>query len=148
MKKFLLKRLIPIFCLLLSIVWVILAITSFGVWVNGNPGPGFFPAIVGTVLGLVSLVLLFDKNTKIPAFHKDSLFLLVAAIALYILIQIIGMLPSLLIFLLVWIRFFEKESWKTTLKIVISAGVFIYLVFVLWLQIWFPTGALFALFGF
>ena len=62
--------------------------------------------------------------------------------------QVIGLLPAILVFVLVYIRFEGREKWKTVFKVAVPMWIFCYLLFhtllkVLWPQAmlgtWFPA---------
>ena len=56
---------------------------------------------------------------------------------------LIGLIPSAGLYVIVWLRWYEKFTWKTTL---IAFAVIMAIVvgcFVLWLQVPFPRGIVF-----
>ncbi|OON93482.1 MAG: hypothetical protein ATN32_08910, partial [Candidatus Epulonipiscium fishelsonii] len=112
---------------------------------NNAPGSGFFPVLLGGALFIISIItLLNDAALIIPKFSKESFLLLAAVISVVIGSFLIGLLPSLFIYLLCWLKLVEKASWKTTIITIVSMSIIVIGVFVMWLGIYFPTGLLFS----
>ena len=55
-------------------------------------------------------------------------------------VYIIGMLPSMTIFLLVWMKGVEKAPWSHTLIVTVGTMAVLIGVFAIWLQVRFPMG--------
>ncbi|MCR5370647.1 MAG: tripartite tricarboxylate transporter TctB family protein [Clostridium sp.] len=139
MAHFLKQKAVAVVCIIIALVWLGIGLLQYHVWDKG-PTKGFFPVIIAAVLLLVSVVLAVRKESQMPVFHRDCFVLIAAMSAIYLGTYIIGALPSLLIYMILWIRFYEKYSWGTTLKVTVVMGIIVYGVFVVWLGIVFPRG--------
>ena len=53
---------------------------------------------------------------------------------------IIGLVPSILLFVLVWMRLIEKSGWKETILVMAISAAIAVGVFQLWLGIRLPMG--------
>ena len=65
---------------------------------------------------------------------------MIRQIAIILLTNVIGMLPTLALFVILWLKVLEKASWKTTLIILVIVMAIVIGVFVLWLGVRFPNG--------
>lgn len=150
LKKINVKTIIPIVTGLFASMFVFLGLTKYGFWdpLRG-PMSGFYPVIIGTVLLLVSLLAIVEsfKEEKPDLPAKDWLVPL-AVVMILAATYVIGLIASLLVFLVVWIRWVEKFPWKTTILTTILVGGIAVGVFSIWLGVPFPKGLLFeALLG-
>jgi hypothetical protein len=144
MMSALIKRSIPIFTSVLALIWIYLGSNAYGFWEDkSGPAGGFFPVIIGCILLLVSVINIISAGSKTPEFSKDSFLLLGAAVTIFASSLVIGMIPALLAFMLIWLRAYEKQVWKTTLVTTGVMGAIVIGVFVLWLQVSFPKGILY-----
>lgn len=137
------KKLIPVAFIALGILFLSVSVYQLGFWVDG-PGPGFFPTIVSAVMilsGIATFALSFKDDVK-AKYHKDELLVILAGMGIFAGTFIIGFVPTVLVYLFLWLRIFEKLNWKVTLTIV-AVSMFITMgVFGVWLGIQFPTGLL------
>lgn len=141
------RYIIPILTTILGCVWVFLGVTEYGVWSAKGPSGGFFPVFVGGLLMLASFFALIQaKNTKETKYKLISLLPLGACIAIVLISQVFGMLTCILVYLITWLRWFEKYKWKSTLIISGVTMLLIYGVFVKWLQVPFTQGLLLKMF--
>lgn len=141
-RSFGVKTLIPISTAVIGLVFLVLGFGTYGFWhETSGPLPGFFPAIIGIVLVAISVIAvvqsLKDEAQPIPL---RNWFPAIATLLIILMTFVIGMLPSLGLFLILWIRFYEKYPWKTTIItttviLAIVVGVFMY-----WLNVPFPKG--------
>lgn len=145
MSKIRLKLVLPVVIAIISIVFMYLGIMEYGFWdsVRG-PLSGFFPTLVATLLLLMSLLVLFQdlKSEPVDLPVKNWLVPL-AVVAILLSTYFIGLIVSCIVYLIVWTRFIEKYSWKTTIKTTLVVGGIIIGVFVLWLGVPFPRGIIF-----
>ncbi len=141
------KCALPICTALFALVWIYFGLTVYGFW-DAKKGPlgGFFPVLVASLLLLASIfALLSASRENLPVFRPESLHLIAVVLAIFAASYLVGMLPALALFLVMWLRWMEKYPWRTTL---ITAGVIFAVVigiFALWLQVRFPAGLLFAM---
>ena len=136
------KILFPLGMIGIAIMWIIIGVSSGGIWDSASgPGRNFYPVLVASGMLLSALfALAADFRGKGPVFKKDEGILIVGAILIFTFSFIIGMLPTLLIFCVLWLRMFEKYPWRTTLLVTGILSAIIYGVFVMWLRVRFPLG--------
>jgi putative tricarboxylic transport membrane protein len=126
----------------------------------GQPGPGFFPIIVGAILILTTAACLVqalmvirsgssaskaadDEETGQGHRQTHKTWLLLGLLALYVLaLQPIGFPIALTVFLLASIRVFGYRKWLPALGIAAALTVVSYLTFVTWLKVPIPLGIL------
>nr|WP_325230520.1 tripartite tricarboxylate transporter TctB family protein [uncultured Oscillibacter sp.] len=149
-KRFNSKSVIALAFILIAVVWVYLGVTKYGLW-DQKEGPmsGFFPAIVGGVLLVASLIYFFRSfSLESAKIEKSAIQLIIGMLAILGVSYIIGFLPALLVFYIFWLRVMEKMPWRS---IAVAAAVMIVIVygtFSLWLRVPFPKGLLFeSIFG-
>lgn len=144
MNKFGSKQIIPLAAAALAVVWIVVGLTEYGFWGGAKgPTPGFVPIIVAAVMLGVSLLAFVQsfKEDK-PVYPRANWLVILAGFAIFAGIFIIGMIPSVAIYVLVWLKLYEKCSWKNTLIVFAIIMAIVLGVFVFWLQVPFPTGAL------
>lgn len=136
---------IPVFTALTAVVFISFGYAKYGFWhPTRGPLPGFFPVIIGTIL-LVMSVLAFitalkEEGTSYPL---ENWYPAIGVVLIMLATLVIGMLPSLAIFVLLWLRWYEKYSWKTTLiTFAIIMGIVVG-AFVFWLGVPFPKGIIY-----
>ena len=136
------NTIIPLVSLAVGIFWIYYGLSNHGFWhpVRG-PVAGFVPTILSCVLVVVSVLgLLQSFKEKDNPDRMENWSIVLAAVIAFSLVFIFGMIISLMAFVLVWTKFYEKASWKNTvIVLVISFGI-IYGVFVVWLMVPFPNG--------
>lgn len=120
------------------------------VWAGGSlgrgdlaePGPGFWPTILGTALvvfGLLMLVLEF----QLPAepLTRRSWYVLAAVAACLVFVKLFAALgptvPTFLL-LLVWLKWLSRRSWSSSVVIAAAITLALYAVFVIALDISLP----------
>jgi hypothetical protein len=138
------KQIIPVVFILVASLFVFIGITQLGFWsdING-PMPGFFPTVMGCIMILASAIsLIQSKNEKKAQYFKDDFLVPLGAVAVILASFIIGLIPSALLYVILWLKIIEKENWKNTLKVFAVVSIIIIGVFVLWLQIPFPKGVI------
>lgn len=130
---------------------VVVSATGMGFWVRLGPGPGFFPLVLGSLLGLLSLVwigqelrggralqtLPVEEDSAdpfaVPEEQQEPLRLArVAAIVLSLavlaaLLPLVGFQLSMLFFLIFHLRILGRRRWLLTaiVSVLGSFGVFI-----------------------
>jgi hypothetical protein len=121
---------------------MIAGLAHHGFWdtIKG-PLPGFVPTLMAGAMLCVSIFGIFQslKENK-EATPLESWTILLAALITAGLVFIVGMIPALLLFVLMWLRFHEKLSWKATCVILVISFCIAYGVFVEWLTVPFPEG--------
>ncbi len=141
-KGFPIMQVIPIVGILISVVFIYLGFAKYGFWDTfKGPRPGFFPIIISCLMLVASLVALAtsykEENIEWP---KENWILPLSVLGIFVATFVIGLLPSIAIFVLLWLKKFEKCTWKTTLTVFVIIMAVVVGVFVLWLGIPFPKG--------
>lgn len=126
----------------------------------GQPGPGFFPVIVGAFLILAAAACLIqalaarrlgdsageaaEDAAPVPGrrpTHKT--WLLLTFLVLYIFaLQPLGFPIAILVFLLASIRVFGYRKWLPAVGISAALTIISYLTFLVWLKVPLPLGIL------
>lgn len=122
-------------------LWVIAGLVNYGWWTDGRPTSGFFPVLVGGVLLLVSVfAVIREVRLTPPSYNLYDLYPLLAAVAVVLLALLIGFFPALTLYVLLWLKVFEKYRWLfSVLTTAVTAGA-MYAIFALWLRVPFPQG--------
>lgn len=143
------RKVFPIFAIALSLVWIIMAF-DYGLWIRRGPGGGFFP-LVGGALTLVfsSIFLAGEIRSPHPAvLDKKFVYPVLAALAVLGASYAVGLLPALALFIFLWLWKYEGYKFRFCAGVALAAATGIYLVFVYWLAVPLPMGALgAAIFG-
>jgi len=137
------KKLILIGLILLGAYWCITA-PSIGLWVRKGPGGGFLPLLAGGLCILFSLYILIKdwKKEAGDRFSPMALIPIGALMGVILLSYLIGVALSIVIFIFLWLYFFEKMPLKNSVLVSILWPGALYAVFVLWLQTPLPKGLL------
>lgn len=140
------KVIIPILTLLIGSLWLTLGITEYGFWTKKGPGGGFFSAMIASVLILTSIIAIYQslKEEKVK-YYITSSYPIIATVIITIFSIFIGLVSSIFLFAIVWLKFLEKYSWKFSLLVAFILMSVIYGVFILWLQVPLPKGYIFNL---
>lgn len=137
------KRIIPIVTGIIGLIFMIIGITQLGFWHAGDgPMPGFFPAIMAGVMLIISIFAFVQslKESQKPDYKREELLVILVGMGIFAASFIVGLIPSCLLFVVSWLKWFEKESWK---NIAIVTGIVAAIaigVFGMWLGIQFPMG--------
>lgn len=116
---------------------------KYGFWRDGAPNGGFIPVIFGALTLVLSIMEIIQSKKEEGSKIVLRQFIPPAVIVLAVfLINILGMLIVLLAMVIAWLRFLERYSYLKSAIIGICVTAFIYGVFVMWLQVPFPTGLL------
>jgi len=120
-----------------------------GYWVHlSGPGPGFFPVVLGVLLQPVAALLVLAGRSagEKPAWDRGSLRAVGAgALAFAITIWLVnrlGMLVSVGLYTLAWLRLVGRYRWPRAVALAAGTVLAVYLIFVLWLRVPFPSGIL------
>jgi hypothetical protein len=141
-RHFSINQIVPVISAVIAIVFVWLGLSKYGFW-HAQQGPmsGFYPTIIGIGLFLMSIVgFIFSFKDATPLFPKESWIAALSALAIIAASFLIGLIPSVGLYVILWLKWYEKYSWKTTL---ITFAVIMAIVigcFVLWLHVPFPRG--------
>lgn len=142
-------------------IFVLYQSLQLTVWSGSEPGPGFFPVLTGFLITGFSLSILikFIIPNKTPANkmvsaddaddeEEDNGEVNYSRVCAYIILMLlyglflekVGWLIITAAFLLLILKYVEKQSWKKSIILTISSLAAIYLVFVYFLSIQLPKG--------
>ena len=145
-----LRVIIPLATIIVSLVFIIVGLKDYGFW-NAQPTPGFFPIIIAVVLLVSSIACFFqvarDKDSADVKYNRNELMVMLGAAGIILCTFLIGLVPSCLIYILLWLKLVEHAPWKVVITIEIIMAAIILGVFTTWLQIRFPVGLLGSLLG-
>ena len=122
-------------------------------WVEGRgPGAGMWPFWLSLGMAMASAATLVrwvqgktpESRSLEPYVARETLFLVVVSalslLILLVLMNIIGTYLSLMLFMLFYVRFLGKHTWRMTMSFVIGAPIFVYLLFEVALTKYLPKG--------
>ena len=137
------KVIVPVVTCAIGILFASIAFGQYGFWdsVAMKPTKGFFPGIIS--IGLIALsVLAFVNGLKSPTaeFRLINWYVPLAVLLIISATYVIGMIPSLLIFVFLWLKVYEKQSWTTTIIALLIVSFIVIGCFRIWLDIQFPIG--------
>jgi putative tricarboxylic transport membrane protein len=118
-----------------------------------KPGPGFFPFLVGSILGMLSSFLFLQSFKKLPGDEKRPFwpnpkrslkitYILISLILYALGMEYLGFFFSTLLFLGFLFRTIEPQRWPMVLSGSTLGTILFYGIFIYWLDIPFPTGIL------
>ena len=145
-KGFNLRSIIPLATAIVALVFIVVGLKDYGFWNKNQPTPGFFPIIIAVVL-LASSIACFiqiarDKDSEDVKYNCNELMVMLGAAGIILCTFLIGLVPSCLIYIFLWLKFVEHAPWKVILIIEVIMAAIILGVFTAWLQIRFPVGLL------
>ncbi len=142
MQKVNAKIIVPIGMAVMAIIFIYLGFFHYGFWDNVNgPEAGFFPTIIGIILFFTSLLALYQsRKAEAPKIDKLELMVIGGCLGIIVSSYAIGLIPSSVLYMILWLKVFEKCSWKSTLKVSAIVSVIVIGVFVFWLQVPFTWG--------
>ena len=148
MKKFGTKQIMPLVIIAICAVFLYAGLSKFGFW-DSSKGPttAFVPTIVCVMMILlcISDFMKSLKDTSVVKYYKDEFIMIAVGAILLAAIHVIGMLPALAIFVVVWLKLMEKAPWKHIILILAIVMAIVIGVFVLWLKVQFPEGLIFEM---
>ena len=128
---------------------------------SAKMGPGFFPMVCGIAIIGCGILLLLELNTQNrraktdeaeaaemekgvldPRELRNLLVFAVLGIGVLLLSKYIGLLTSLGLCVIAYLKIQGKDSWLKSISIGVCMVVFLYLVFVLFLHVPVPKGPL------
>ncbi|MEM1484457.1 tripartite tricarboxylate transporter TctB family protein [Oscillospiraceae bacterium PP1C4] len=137
------KKVVLVGLMLVGLYWVIESL-KLELWVRRGPGGGFLPLLAGALCILFSLIILLKewKAEADTSFSLKALIPMGALLGVLVSSYLIGVFLSLIIFVFLWLFFFEKFSLKNSISVAIIWPSVLYSVFVIWLQAPLPKGLL------
>ena len=135
--------------LALAVAFAAFALRQYAYWGENGPGPAFLPFWVGLVLALLATLLLVGAvRARDPGEPwlppREGLLriglVLGATIAYVALLGVLGMTLATALFLVVLVRWPDRQPWPTTIAVAVVVAALNYLVFARWLRVPLPTG--------
>lgn len=135
---------------MMGLIWAFSGLQT-GVWFDDAPSGGFMLVFIGvflTLLGSASFWSEFksainnqDHSSQMtPKDRRIVLMIFVAAlIGLTLMNYLLGTVLVLTLFLVIWFKLYVHFNWKKTILFTVCIMAVIYAVFVLWLNVRFPT---------
>ncbi len=147
MRKFGTKQIVPLIIAAISTVFLVTGLNKFGFWnaAKKSPTPAFVPSIICALLiaiCLITVITSLKKDGK-AKFNKDEFLIILTGAAVIGCTYLIGMLPALGLFVILWLRLVEHTPWKTVIIVFAIVAALVVGVFVLWLGVRFPTGLIY-----
>ena len=104
--------------------------------------PGFFPSIMAVVMVVTSILAFLQSldEEKKTEYKKEEILVIMAGVGIFAVTFLIGLLPTLFLYVILWLKIFEKESWKNTILVLMVTAAISIGVFYLWLGVQFPMG--------
>ena len=144
MKKIGSKQIVPLCIIAVCVVFLVTGLRKFGLWnaAQKSPTPAFVPSIICVLLIVVCLITIITslKGDGKAVYHREEFLVIGTAIAIIACTYVFGMLPTLAVFVIAWLKILEKASWKTTIIILAIVMAIVIGVFVMWLGVRFPNG--------
>lgn len=142
------KIIVPALTLAVGILFAIISFSQYGFWDSeaSKPTKGFFPGIIS--IGLIALsILALINGIKSPMaeFKLINWYVPIAVLLIIGATYVIGLIPSLLLFVFLWLKVYEKQSWLTTIISLVIVAFIVIGCFRIWLDIQFPNGFIFDL---
>ena len=115
-------------------------------WGDSGPGSAFLPFWLSLVMGALALGLLLRAPVAgsewLPGRTgaQRVLAVLGVTVAFVVLMQVIGMIVGIALFLAVLMRYLERQPWWLTLVVSLAAAGVNWLVFEHWLRVPLPQG--------
>lgn len=143
--RFGVNQVIPLAAALMALAFIGLGLGKYGFWSpTKGPLPGFFPVVVATgMLVAAVFAFVFSLKEEAASWPRENWMVVWSALLVIGGTYLVGMVPSLAIYLLLWLRAYEKCSWKTTLVTFAVIMAIVVGCFVLWLGVQFPMGIVF-----
>ena len=143
--KFRAQAVIPLVTAILALVFIIVGLKDFGFWTN-QPTPSFFPIIIAVLLLATSVICCFqalrDKNAEETRYNINELMVILGGAGIIAGTFLIGLVPSCLLYIFLWLKFMERAPWKVIIVVELIIAAIALGVFTGWLQVRFPTGQL------
>lgn len=147
LKKIGTKQIVPLVIAIICAIFLITGLSKFGFWNDAtkSPTPAFVPSIICVLLIAICLITIITgmKKDGKAVYNRDEFLIILTAAAIIGCTYLIGMLPALGLFVVLWLKLVEHTPWKTTLIILAIVAALVIGVFVLWLGVRFPTGLIY-----
>ena len=137
------QQILPIIGFIVGLVFFMIGMGDFGFWNHNThtPTEGFFPIIIAVGLMIFSVMAFLQSLKKKGEEYKAlNWYVPLGFVGLIVGVFVIGTVPAVIVFEILWCRFYEKMSWKTTIIATVFCLIIVIPIFTMWLQIDFPIG--------
>lgn len=134
------SRLIPIGLFVFAIYCIYQGFFNYGFWENNTPGGGFVPALGGIVLAIASIILIIVNNKEHTPITRNIILAILASILMIFLIDYLGMILVLALFMILWLKIVENYSIFRSIMYGGATTIVIYIVFIVALNVPLPEG--------
>lgn len=143
-KKWNAEQIIPVITFVIGVIWLAYGLPKYGWFDAKGPTLGFLPLTCAGLMVILSVVQFFRsfKVENNPKYLPESFLIWTCLLAVWGGSFLIGTLPCLVIFFVLWLKLFEKEPWLKTIILTVVFFVLIYFIFVKWIAVPFKQGIL------
>lgn len=134
------SRLLAIGLFIFAVYCIYQGFFNYGFWENNTPGGGFLPAIGGIILAIASLNIIIVNNNKHTPITTNVILAILASMIMVFLIEYLGMILILALFMIAWLKLVEKYSLLRSFMYGGTTTIIIYLVFKVALNVPLPEG--------
>lgn len=142
---------VPLVVVLAVAVFFLLKSYQLSIGSLTEPGPGMWPFVVSLALMLaVVCALIVEKGSYFESFDGGTVLAILGIISLggfVVLFSHTGMILPGVLFLVFWLRFLGKESWRLSALIAVGSTLAAYFLFVVGLGVIFPDDIIAQLWG-
>ena len=137
------------FLLLILGLAIVYVSVGYGFGSLARPGPGLYPAFIGTAIAVFAIALLgaeFRVRSSAPSLDAEgsvTLALMSAIFCLWVLaMPLLGYVAVTLLATYAFCKVMKLEGWRAPLALSAATTLFIYLLFDYWLYVDLPRGIL------
>ena len=137
------QQILPIIGFIVGLVFFMIGMGDFGFWNHNThtPTEGFFPIIIAVGLMIFSVMAFLQSLKKKGEEYKAlNWYVPLGFVGLIVGVFVIGTVPAVIVFEILWCRFYEKLSWKVTIIATIFCLIMVVPIFTWWLTVDFPIG--------
>ena len=121
--------------------------TNYSMGVSARPGPGYFPLILSTIMGLLGAIVLFKSLTietedgdKVGPFAWRPLIVVVVAITVFgLLLPRLGMIITIPILIFITSLAGDEFRWKGVAVAAVVLTIASYMIFIFGLKLTIPV---------
>jgi hypothetical protein len=110
--------------------YIVLESRSLGIWMDGGPGPGFFPLVLSAALAVLSVVWFVQTRGEAPRatagegrLGRLAAITTVSLVLLASLLNVLGFQLAMLLFLLFHLRVLGRVRWLTSVVVAVAGSV-------------------------
>ena len=126
----------------MGVYWIMSGF-EYGLWVRRGPGGGFMPifAGIGTIICAIWTMIAARNETVPPELASWRALLPIGGlIGVVAGAYVVGLIPAIALFVILWLRVVEHHKLKFSLITGITSAAVLYIIFGAWLQVPFPLG--------